>query len=213
MPESQERWFMHQPMTPSAGSRPASRTSKRPQTFAAATPSNASKWAAVAAASACRSQIVSPRARAMPARSCAARPRGAAMQSTPNRRHTLAGSSRLPPSTTMTSSPSQAVSPSSNRASGAASFSTGTTALTNTSAGRLFAGRMAMVNSWQPRQESNLHLPLRRRSFYPLNYGAKGRMILAAGSLTHPRHAERRHAPPPTALGGGRRRRLGIARF
>ena len=25
--------------------------------------------------------------------------------------------------------------------------------------------------SWSPRQESNLHLALRRRPFYPLNYG------------------------------------------
>ena len=24
---------------------------------------------------------------------------------------------------------------------------------------------------WSPRQESNLYLPLRRRPFYPLNYG------------------------------------------
>ena len=27
---------------------------------------------------------------------------------------------------------------------------------------------------WSRRQESNLHLPLRRRPFYPLNYGEKG---------------------------------------
>jgi hypothetical protein len=29
----------------------------------------------------------------------------------------------------------------------------------------------ANLISWRPRQESNLHLALRRRSFYPLNYG------------------------------------------
>ena len=27
------------------------------------------------------------------------------------------------------------------------------------------------VADWRPRQESNLYLALRRRSFYPLNYG------------------------------------------
>ena len=27
---------------------------------------------------------------------------------------------------------------------------------------------------WPPRQESNLYLPLRRRPFYPLNYGGSG---------------------------------------
>tara|TARA_B100001250_G_C19689860_1_gene739781 strand:- start:288 stop:641 length:354 start_codon:yes stop_codon:yes gene_type:complete len=27
------------------------------------------------------------------------------------------------------------------------------------------------VSNWRPQQESNLHLALRRRSFYPLNYG------------------------------------------
>ena len=26
---------------------------------------------------------------------------------------------------------------------------------------------------WRPRQESNLYLALRRRSFYPLNYGGR----------------------------------------
>ena len=27
------------------------------------------------------------------------------------------------------------------------------------------------LSNWRPRQESNLYLALRRRSFYPLNYG------------------------------------------
>ncbi len=27
------------------------------------------------------------------------------------------------------------------------------------------------ILKWSPRQESNLYLPLRRRPFYPLNYG------------------------------------------
>ena len=31
--------------------------------------------------------------------------------------------------------------------------------------------------SWSPRQESNLYLPLRRRPFYPLNYGEDGRIV------------------------------------
>ena len=30
------------------------------------------------------------------------------------------------------------------------------------------------VDGWRPRQESNLHLALRRRPFYPLNYGGGG---------------------------------------
>ena len=30
-----------------------------------------------------------------------------------------------------------------------------------------------MWESWSPRQESNLHLALRRHSFYPLNYGER----------------------------------------
>ena len=36
---------------------------------------------------------------------------------------------------------------------------------------------------WRPRQESNLYLALRRRSFYPLNYGG-GEWILEAGQIT-----------------------------
>ena len=36
--------------------------------------------------------------------------------------------------------------------------------------------------SWRPRQESNLYLALRRRSFYPLNYGGlEGDKIVFAG--------------------------------
>lgn len=31
---------------------------------------------------------------------------------------------------------------------------------------------------WSPRQESNLYLALRRRSFYPLNYEEKGNRAL-----------------------------------
>lgn len=31
-----------------------------------------------------------------------------------------------------------------------------------------------MIVQWRPRQESNLYLALRRRSFYPLNYGGVG---------------------------------------
>ena len=33
----------------------------------------------------------------------------------------------------------------------------------------------SVPSGWRPRQESNLHLALRRRSFYPLNYGGVGR--------------------------------------
>ena len=29
-------------------------------------------------------------------------------------------------------------------------------------------------DGWSPRQESNLYLALRRRSFYPVNYGGNG---------------------------------------
>ena len=41
---------------------------------------------------------------------------------------------------------------------------------------------------WCPRQESNLYLALRRRSFYPLNYGGKGtslRSMLVVRLLDH----------------------------
>lgn len=30
---------------------------------------------------------------------------------------------------------------------------------------------------WSRRQESNLYLPLRRRPFYPLNYGERGGIV------------------------------------
>ena len=33
---------------------------------------------------------------------------------------------------------------------------------------------------WSRRQESNLYLALRRRSFYPLNYGGESRIVIAA---------------------------------
>jgi hypothetical protein len=33
------------------------------------------------------------------------------------------------------------------------------------------AGSVGTPGVWSPRQESNLYLALRRRSFYPLNYG------------------------------------------
>ena len=35
---------------------------------------------------------------------------------------------------------------------------------------------------WSPRQESNLYLALRRRSFYPLNYGGAGTGIVSGPS-------------------------------
>ena len=38
------------------------------------------------------------------------------------------------------------------------------------------------MDMWHHRQESNLYLALRRRSFYPLNYGGKG---LEQKSSTH----------------------------
>ena len=41
---------------------------------------------------------------------------------------------------------------------------------------------------WRPRQESNLYLALRRRSFYPLNYGGKGgslRLLMVVRLLDH----------------------------
>ena len=48
-------------------------------------------------------------------------------------------------------------------------------------------------NVWRPRQESNLYLALRRRSFYPLNYGGV-EWILGAGV------ADRRAYPRATRL-------------
>ncbi len=39
---------------------------------------------------------------------------------------------------------------------------------------RLSAPKAApALDVWSPRQESNLYLPLRRRPFYPLNYGER----------------------------------------
>jgi hypothetical protein len=38
---------------------------------------------------------------------------------------------------------------------------------------------------WPPRQESNLHLALRRRPFYPLNYGGPSAILRAARPLPH----------------------------
>ena len=35
---------------------------------------------------------------------------------------------------------------------------------------------------WRPRQESNLHLRLRRSPFYPLNYGGEGRIFTRLGA-------------------------------
>src|SRR3954466_15533375 len=46
---------------------------------------------------------------------------------------------------------------------------------------------MATMTRWPPRQESNLYLALRRHSFYPLNYGERGRgasVCLRASHLT-----------------------------
>ena len=37
----------------------------------------------------------------------------------------------------------------------------------------------ATDQAWSRRQESNLYLPLRRRPFYPLNYGERAARILA----------------------------------
>ena len=37
--------------------------------------------------------------------------------------------------------------------------------------GLIGAGRVALALFWRPRRESNPYLALRRRSFYPLNYG------------------------------------------
>lgn len=34
---------------------------------------------------------------------------------------------------------------------------------------------------WRSRQESNLYLPLRRRPFYPLNYGSNNLDIVLSG--------------------------------
>ena len=36
------------------------------------------------------------------------------------------------------------------------------------------------IYKWRPRQESNLHLALRRRPFYPLNYGGGVGVIVSA---------------------------------
>ena len=47
----------------------------------------------------------------------------------------------------------------------------------------MLKGRRSMEISerWRPRQESNLYLALRRRSFYPLNYGGGVTAILQVG--------------------------------
>src|SRR5437773_10052975 len=37
------------------------------------------------------------------------------------------------------------------------------------------------MGRWSRRQESNLYLPLRRRPFYPLNYGEMGTLVRQAG--------------------------------
>ena len=34
--------------------------------------------------------------------------------------------------------------------------------------------KLQQLHIWSRRQESNLYLPLRRRPFYPLNYGEQG---------------------------------------
>ena len=42
-----------------------------------------------------------------------------------------------------------------------------------------------VTRSWPPRQESNLHLSLRRAPFYPLNYGEESAAIVVGiGWLT-----------------------------
>jgi hypothetical protein len=41
---------------------------------------------------------------------------------------------------------------------------------------------LSWLQVWSRRQESNLYLPLRRRPFYPLNYGERAARILACGS-------------------------------
>ena len=45
------------------------------------------------------------------------------------------------------------------------------------------------VLTWYPQQESNLHLPLRRGSFYPLNYEGLFKLILTRKKISqnHPR--------------------------
>ena len=40
------------------------------------------------------------------------------------------------------------------------------------------AERMVSRGSWYHRQESNLYLALRRRSFYPLNYEERGWILV-----------------------------------
>ena len=48
-------------------------------------------------------------------------------------------------------------------------------------AGQLGAlGMAGAAGGWYHRQESNLYLALRRRSFYPLNYGGEGQGIVIA---------------------------------
>ncbi len=42
---------------------------------------------------------------------------------------------------------------------------------------------------WSPRQESNLHLALRRHSFYPLNYGE--RTVVAVGRRATAEYSKR----------------------
>ena len=37
--------------------------------------------------------------------------------------------------------------------------------------------RKKILGGWRPRQESNLYLALRRRSFYPLNYGGRTKIV------------------------------------
>ena len=49
---------------------------------------------------------------------------------------------------------------------------------------------------WCPRQESNLYLALRRRSFYPLNYGGSRTSLFAqhAHGIFQALEGERKHA-------------------
>ena len=51
-----------------------------------------------------------------------------------------------------------------------------------------------LIKKWSPRQESNLYLSLRRRPFYPLNYG-EGRWILPV-LWVHHRLGRRRFQQP-----------------
>ena len=52
----------------------------------------------------------------------------------------------------------------------------------SSSASRCAVNGLAGTSRWSRRQESNLYLPLRRRPFYPLNYGEQGGAASAGNS-------------------------------